>query len=510
MSKEVRLRFAPSPTGALHIGGLRTALYNYLLAKKLGGKFILRIEDTDQTRFVPGAEEYILESLNWAGLTPDEGVGSEGPYGPYRQSERTSIYHEYVQKLIESGKAYYAFDTTEELDRMRTELATEKNTMPKYDYHTRMQMRNSLTLSKTQTEENISKGLSYVIRLCVPENEKVKITDIIRGEVVFNSEELDDKVLIKSDGLPTYHLANVVDDRLMKISHVVRGEEWLSSTAHHVLLYRYFGWEEEMPTFAHLPLILKPNGKGKLSKRDGAEFGFPVFPIDWKKDNEHFLGFREFGFLPEAVLNFLALLGWNSGTEQELFTLEEMIQSFSLEQIGKSGARFDFEKAKWFNAQYIQKSEPERIKEFIIEIFHRHDIQLSETECNKIYTLYKDRIQVLTDFYAQGKYLVTDQFDLNKDWVEKKWKKEWHEKYLGLIKNLTELKDWNQAELELLLKNFMEKEGLKMGEVLPSLRVMLSGNPMGPDIYSMILGLDRNTLIQRIKMNLDKLKNISA
>ncbi|NOT36277.1 MAG: glutamate--tRNA ligase [Saprospiraceae bacterium] len=506
MNQEIRLRFAPSPTGALHIGGLRTALYNYLLAKKLGGKFILRIEDTDQTRFVEGAEKYIIDSLIWAGLVPDEGVGFDGPYGPYRQSERTAIYKENVQNLINKGYAYYAFDTPEELEKMRAELATEANTMPKYDYKSRLKMKNSLTFSKEDTENYLQSGKPYVIRLCVPVNEKVQIKDIIRGEVSFQSEELDDKVLIKSDGLPTYHLANVVDDRLMKISHVVRGEEWLSSTAHHVLLYRYFGWEAEMPEFAHLPLILKPNGKGKLSKRDGAEFGFPVFPIDWKKDNDYFPGFREFGFLPEAVLNFLALLGWNSGTEQELFSLHEMIQNFSLEQIGKGGARFDFDKAKWFNAQYIQKSDPEIIKREILKLYKEQNLDPNETQINIIYSLYKERVHLLTEFYSQAKYIVTDQFDLNKDFVEKKWNNDAYEKYLRLIEDLKNLDNWTKERLEPVLKNFMEKESLKMGEVLPSLRVMLSGTPMGPDIYNMILALKREDLLERIEKNLEKLK----
>ncbi|MCC6817120.1 MAG: glutamate--tRNA ligase [Saprospiraceae bacterium] len=506
MTKDIRLRFAPSPTGALHIGGLRTALYNYLLVKKLRGQFILRIEDTDQTRFVPGAEEYIINCLKWAGLIPDEGVGFGGDYGPYRQSERSSIYRKYALQLIDQGKAYYAFDSTEDLERMRTDLVTEQNTMPKYDFRTRIKMRNSLNLPKEETEILLRSGTPHVIRLCVPPSEQVKINDVIRGEVVFNSEELDDKVLIKSDGLPTYHMANVIDDRLMKISHVVRGEEWLSSTAHHVLLYRFFGWEEEMPVFAHLPLILKPNGKGKLSKRDGAEFGFPVFPMNWITEKDNFLGFKEFGFLPEAVLNFLALLGWNDGTKQEIYSLSEMIEKFSLEQIGKSGARFDFEKAKWFNAQYIQKSSCSIIKSYIVELYKSNKIKIDDTECDTIYSLYKDRVQLLTEFYSQGKYLVSDEIEISKEYIEKKWNHQWYEKYSKLISEFVLLQIWDKDSLESVLKNFMERESLKMGELLPALRVMMSGIPTGPDIYLMINGLSKDKFINKLKMSLEKIK----
>ena len=329
------MRFAPSPTGALHIGGIRTALYNYLFAKKSGGSFLLRIEDTDQTRYVPGAEEYIIEALHWVGLIPDEGPGFGGEYGPYRQSERSAIYKEYAEKLIQDGHAYYAFDTAEEIEAMKARLQQDPSDSIKYDYNTRMSMKNSLTLSSDDVESKISSGQPYTIRMKIPADEVVHFYDTIREEVSLHTAELDDKVLIKSDGLPTYHMANVIDDRLMKITHVIRGEEWLSSTAHHVLLYRFFGWESEMPEFSHLPLILKPSGNGKLSKRDGAQFGFPVFPLDWKdeKTGDLFLGFREQGFLPEALLNFMALLGWNSGTEKEIFSLDELIQYFSKDKM---------------------------------------------------------------------------------------------------------------------------------------------------------------------------------
>ncbi len=501
---EVRLRFAPSPTGALHIGGLRTALYNYLIAKKLGGKFILRIEDTDQTRYVEGAEDYIIECLKWSNLIPDEGVGFGGDFGPYRQSERTEIYHQYIKILIDRGHAYYAFDTPEDLDEMRSKFVTEENKMPKYDYMTRTSMRNSLTLSAEEVNRLMEEKTPYVIRLMVPAKEQVEINDIIRAKVAFHTEELDDKVLIKSDGLPTYHFANVVDDRLMKITHVVRGEEWLSSTAHHVLLYRYFGWEDEMPAFAHLPLILKPNGQGKLSKRDGAQFGFPVFPIDWGGKEDHFIGFREFGFLPEAVLNFLALLGWNSGTDQEIFSMKELIQEFNLDQIGKSGARFDFEKAKWFNAQYIHRSEPEYIQEKIKSLFHIKNISLSEDQINTIYTLYKDRVQLLTEFYEQARYLVLDEIKIQQDFIDKKWKPEWKNLYQTLMADL-QIIEWNKESIEPVLKAFMDTNKLKMGELLPTLRVLLSGQPAGPDFYQMLLAFSKEKALNRMQNTLSKL-----
>ncbi len=500
MSKGIRLRFAPSPTGALHIGGLRTALYNYLLAKKSGGQFILRIEDTDQTRFVPGAEQYIIDCLKWANLIPDEGVGFGGNFGPYRQSERTEIYRREVQKLIDSGNAYLAFDTAEELESMRTRFTTDENKSPKYDSVTRDQMKNSLTLSSQEVDALVNSNTPYVIRLKVPVDQHIEINDIIRGKVVFKSNELDDKVLIKSDGLPTYHLANVVDDILMEISHVVRGEEWLSSTAHHFLLYKYFGWQDQMPQFAHLPLILKPNGQGKLSKRDGAQFGFPVFPLQWNNAEEKLLGFREFGFLPEAVLNFLALLGWNSGTEQEIFSLDELIEKFSLDQISKSGARFDFEKAKWFNTQYIQSSSPEHIQNCINEFYNLHNIKLNEEQLLNIYSLYKDRVQLITDFYTNGAYLVSNKLNYNSEFLEKKWNLHWLPKYQLLSKTLLNVQEWSKPNLEMILKEFMESEQLKMGEVLPTLRVILSGIPTGPDIYAMLLVLGKSEVVERLNL----------
>jgi glutamyl-tRNA synthetase len=504
----VRVRFAPSPTGALHIGGVRTALYNYLFAKQNKGTFILRIEDTDQTRYVPGAEEYILESLRWTGLIPDEGLGFGGPYGPYRQSERKAIYLDYAKQLIHLGYAYYAFDTTDEIEEMKKRLASESNPMPKYDYHTRTQMKNSLTRSAEEVENLFNANTPWVIRLKVPPSETVSIVDKIRGEVNFNSEELDDKVLIKSDGMPTYHMANVIDDRLMKITHVIRGEEWLSSTAHHVLLYRFFGWEAEMPEFAHLPLILKPNGNGKLSKRDGAQFGFPVFPLDWKsEEGEIFSGFREAGFLPGALINFLVLLGWNPGTEQEIFSMDELIQMFSLEKIIKSGARFDYNKAKWFNSTYIQKEDFQVLQNQIKAIFSEHELEISEDQLKTVYHLYKDRAVLVTDFFHMGKYIVLPPSSTDDEFKTKKWKREWADAFINLANDFKDLKEWNHDSLEAKIKEFMNLYQMKMGEVLPSIRVMLSGTPMGPDVYQMLMAVGKEKSIERIYSGVQQLSN---
>ncbi|HEX5625969.1 MAG TPA: glutamate--tRNA ligase, partial [Saprospiraceae bacterium] len=404
MDQKIRLRFAPSPTGPLHIGGIRTALYNYLFARKNQGRFILRIEDTDQARYVPGAESFIVESLQWLGLIPDEGPGFGGDFGPYRQSERKAIYMDHAILLISRGEAYYAFDSETELEALR---ASEGGNQ-KYDFNTRNEMRNSITLGPEKTQALLDSHVPFVIRLKVPENQDIVIEDMVRGKVQFNTADLDDKVLIKSDGMPTYHMANVVDDRLMEISHVIRGEEWLSSTAHHVLLYRAFGWEDRMPRFAHLPLILKPVGNGKLSKRDGAQFGFPVFPISWKTpEGESLIGFREYGFEPHALLNFLALLGWNDGTEKEIFSIEEMIQAFSLEKIVKSGARFDFDKGKWFNQQYLHQLPEAECIGRIKHDFGRHGISLRDDEARDIYRLYHDRVLLSKEYYELGKVYFT-------------------------------------------------------------------------------------------------------
>ncbi|MFQ5447346.1 MAG: glutamate--tRNA ligase, partial [Saprospiraceae bacterium] len=433
--ENIRVRFAPSPTGPLHIGGVRTALYNYLFAKKTRGTFILRIEDTDQGRYVSGAEDYIADALEWCGLKPDEGPGMGGEYGPYRQSERKDIYKKYALELVSNGSAYYAFDTPEELDARRKAEAAKGNHNFRYDNATRQSMKNSLTLSASEVKHLLDGGEHYVIRLKVPQDETVTFRDLIRGQVSFQTNELDDKVLLKGDGMPTYHLANIVDDHLMHISHVIRGEEWLPSTGHHVLLYRAFGWEATMPQFAHLPLILKPDGKGKLSKRDGAKFDMPVFPLGWDgpTPEDKFRGFREFGFLPAAAVNFLAFLGWNPGTEQELFSLDELCQAFSIEKISKGGARFDYDKAKWYNQQYIQRSDNATlaalVQPHIAANGHAPDTAYVEKVCGVL----KERLTFLTDFWEAGSYFFEDVKSYDDKNIAKRWKPESRPVFEALI-----------------------------------------------------------------------------
>lgn len=495
---EVRVRFAPSPTGPLHIGGVRTALYNYLLAKQKGGSFILRIEDTDQVRYVPGAEEYIIESLNWLGLTLDEGPGIGGAYGPYRQSERKSIYHNYVQELIDKGHAYYAFDTPEELDQLRS--ASENDSF-KYGIESRMSLKNSLTLSKEEVESNIAKG-HYAVRLLIPADQDVIIEDDIRGTVTFKSNELDDKVIMKGDGMPTYHLANVVDDHLMEISHVIRGEEWLSSTAHHILMYQFFGWEA--PHFAHLPLILKPTGQGKLSKRDGAKFGFPVFPITWEGEEEQFPGFREDGFLPDALLNFLVLLGWNPGNDQEIMTKEEMISLFSIEKIVKSGARFDFDKAKWINQQYILSMPNIQIASLIKEEALLKGYLVTNEKLVHCAAMMKERVHNIADILKEAYFLFEDIKEFDTVTFEKKYKPEIknHFEAIGqlIAKSVTEDKE----HLEFLVKDYINSNGLKMGDILPILRIALTGTMQGPDLFETMSFLGRESVSTRISTLINK------
>ncbi len=491
-----RLRFAPSPTGALHIGGIRTALYNYLLARQLKGAFILRIEDTDQARYVPGAEEYIIESLKWLGLQPDEGPGMGGEYGPYRQSERKEIYFKHALQLIEKGEAYYAFDDQDALEALRESDGGNQ----KYDAQTRLRMKNSLTLSSEQVNEHLQSGMPFVIRLKVPANHHIRIEDAIRGEVTFQTSELDDKVLIKSDGMPTYHMANVVDDRLMKISHVIRGEEWLSSTAHHVLLYKAFGWEDQMPEFAHLPLILKPTGNGKLSKRDGAQFGFPVFPLDWKaEDGSVFMGFREFGFEPDALLNFLALLGWNPGTNQEIFHLDEMIQQFSIHKIVKSGARFDFDKAKWFNQQYLLKADAADQCKKISADFLAKGIALSDQQAEGIFRMYHDRVHFFQEYFKYGSAFLIDIENYDESYISGKFKNE----FIGVLSSfqsiLQTLPGSDRQEMESKVKMFVAENSIKAGEFFPLLRVIMTGIPTGPDVFQMLLFCGIEKLNKRIE-----------
>lgn len=488
----VRVRFAPSPTGPLHIGGVRTALYNYLFAKKNNGTFILRIEDTDQARYVPGAEQYIIDSLIWTGLIPDEGVGFGGNFGPYRQSERKDIYAKYAKELVEMGKAYYAFDTPEELDAAR-EAGGEAF---KYNFETRGNLKNSLSLDSHETNEHLLKKENVVIRLKVPEGKSIHITDLIRGEVTFASDELDDKVILKADGMPTYHLANIVDDHLMEITHVIRGEEWLPSTAHHVLMYEFFGWQP--PQFAHLPLIMKPSGQGKLSKRDGAKFGFPVFPIDWKDTEEVFPGFRETGFLPDALLNFLAFLGWNPGNDEEIFTIDELINLFSIERIIKSGARFDYEKAKWYNQQYIMNKSNDDLADMLKPIAENYGISATKETLSTAAKMMKERVYFINDIITVGQYLFEKPKHFDKETFAKKYKPELKSQFEGIAALLTMSLTSTRDEYESKVKSFIVENSLKMGEILPILRLALTGTMNGPDLFDTIAILGGQESSERI------------
>jgi glutamyl-tRNA synthetase len=502
MSK-VRVRFAPSPTGALHIGGIRTALYNYLLAKKLGGKFILRIEDTDQGRFVPGAEDYIVESLQWCGLIPDEGTKFGGDFGPYRQSERRAIYQAEVQKLLANGSAYYAFDTSEELEAMRDKLTVQGVHDTQYGIKTRISMRNALTLSTEEVEDLLAKKTPYVIRLKVESKQSIEIEDMIRGNVTFMSDELDDKVLMKSDGLPTYHLANIIDDHYMEISHVIRGEEWLPSTAHHILLYKAFGWEA--PMFAHLPLILKPDGKGKLSKRDGVKLGIPVFPLSWKgaTPEESFVGFREYGFESEAMINFMAMLGWSPSGDQELFSIEQFISEFSIEKVHKSGARFDFDKAKWFNQQYLLHMSDDKLILAIENALIDNSWTANKPYFNSICLLLRERLSFAKDFNLQAYYFFGDLNSFDVPNVTKRWKKENRaqlEQIIGIVRNdITNIPEIMEEKAKELIQN----NQWKMGDLFPILRIALSGSMQGPGVFEIINALGKEKAIERIHTSLD-------
>lgn len=492
-----RLRFAPSPTGALHIGGIRTALYNYLLAKQQGGQFILRIEDTDQNRFVPGAEDYITRSLDWLGLKFDEGPTIGGPFGPYKQSERMHIYKDYAMKLVDEGKAYFAWDTPEDLDAQRQSTLDHSF---KYDASVRDQMKNSLSLSEDQVKSNLEANLPYTIRLKVDPGQSILIQDKVRGEVVFDSGELDDKVLFKSDGFPTYHLANVVDDHLMEITDVIRGEEWLPSTAHHVLLYRAFGWEDTMPSFSHLPLILKPNGNGKLSKRDGQKFGFPVFPLAWPSDNpeESIDGFDSFGFEPEAVINFLALLGWNPGTEQEIFSLAELIAAFDPEKIHKAGARFDYEKALWFNQQYVQKLSFADAESRLREQGAEAGYDLDAGDLEGAFRLMQPRVHRLNEIMPMAYYFFSDALVYEEEEISKKWKPEVATVLQSVAAALKDTEPFTFEVTGSVAKEVIKDSGVKMGLVMPMLRAALTGTMQGPDVFAIAEVLGREKSINRI------------
>jgi glutamyl-tRNA synthetase len=499
MARKVRVRFAPSPTGGLHLGGVRTVLYNYLFAKKYKGDFILRIEDTDQSRFVSGAEDYIFETLSWCGLLPDESTRQGGNYGPYRQSERKDQYRKYAEKLVENGYAYFAFDTAEELDSMRMRLRNDINTNPQYDHTVRNQMRNSLSLPPQETKKLLEENTPHVIRIKMPESETVSFTDMIRGEVRFETSNVDDKVLLKADGMPTYHLAVVVDDYLMEISHAFRGEEWLPSAPVHILLWRYLFGEEAMPQWAHLPLILGPSGK--LSKRDGAKYGFPVFAMNWSdpKTGELTEGFRERGFLPEAFINMLAMLGWNDGTEQELFTLDELIQRFSIEKVHKGGAKFDFEKARWFNHEWIKRLPVTHYKDQVKTIFQSKGLNISDGRyLEKVMELVKDRCTLLTDFWEHSFFFYTTVKEYNTAPIRVKWDNKKRDFFITYCKTLTSINSWNATTLETDFKQLAESAGIKPGDLQLPFRVMLVGGKFGPPVFNIAEVLGKEETIDRI------------
>lgn len=501
-NKSVRVRFAPSPTGPLHMGGVRTALYNYLFAKKLGGDFLLRIEDTDQTRYVPGAEEYIVEALNWCGISPDEGFTKGGEHGPYRQSERKPMYRQYADQLIASGHAYYAFDTGEELTNMR-DLAKESGSANwQYNHITRSTMRNSLTLPADEVEALLASDAPYVIRIKLPRNHEVKFEDRIRSWVSVNTNNMDDKVLFKSDGMPTYHLANIVDDHLMKITHVIRGEEWLPSAPLHVLLYEYFGWEA--PEFAHLPLLLKPDGNGKLSKRDGDRLGFPVFPLEWKnpETDELSSGYREKGFYAESFINMLAFLGWNPGDNREILSLDELIDAFSLEKVGKAGSKFDFEKAKWYNEQYLRAYSNEELASQLTPILEDLGVAIPE-KLPAICGLVKERAIFVKDMYENGKYLFSAPGEYDEKTMRKKWKDASSEILSELKDRLNTLDTFTTKSTETCFKAFLTEKELGFGMVGPIFRLALTGLSMGPSLFEISEILGKDEVVNRINTFLE-------
>lgn len=502
MNKEqVRVRFAPSPTGPLHMGGVRTALYNYLFARKHNGVFILRIEDTDQERFVPRAEEYIIESLKWCGIQFDEGVSIGGPHEPYRQSERKGIYKDFAKKLVQSGNAYFAFDTAEELDKLRKEKEASGHVF-QYDSSVRNSLRNSISLPAGEVKALIQPGAPYVIRFKMPENEDLQFSDIIRGEIKINTSTLDDKVLFKSDGMPTYHLANVVDDYLMKITHVIRGEEWLPSLPLHVLLYRSFGWTELMPQFAHLPLLLKPSGQGKLSKRDGDKLGFPVFPLQWKDpfSGEISSGYRETGYFPEAFVNILAMLGWNPGTEQEVFSMQELIDSFSLERVGKSGSRFDPEKARWFNHQYFAACPDKEITKLYLPFLKEKGINISEEKLEQIVSLVKDRVNFAHELWEHTFFFFIRPENYDKEVVKKRWKEDTPASLEKIIHFLESIDEFTSINLEEKAKNFIHEQQMNMGQIMNVLRLCFVGESKGPGLFHIAEMIGKKETIERIRL----------
>lgn len=500
-NRRVRVRFAPSPTGPLHMGGVRTALYNYLFAKKHGGDFVLRIEDTDQNRFVPGAEDYIINALKWCGIEPNEGVGfGNGPHAPYRQSERKGLYRQYAMQLVESGHAYYAFDTSEELEDMRKKLEAAKAVSSAYNAVTRMNMKNSITLPEDEVKRRLDAGDEYVIRIKLPRAEEVRFHDIIRGWVMVHTSNMDDKVLFKSDGMPTYHLANIVDDYLMQVTHVIRGEEWLPSAPLHVLLYRYLGWEDVMPQFAHLPLLLKPDGNGKLSKRDGDRLGFPVFPLNWvdPATGEQSSGYRERGYFPDAFVNMLALLGWNPGTQQEIFTLAELCEAFSLERVSKSGAKFDPEKTKWFNQQYLRAIDnAELAKQYLPELNAKGFNPPMDTLA-RICGMAKERSTFVSDFWDNSWFFFQAPDKYDEGTVQKKWNAD----AAGLLKELAArfegVAHFTHDNIQAAFNTFLEEKGLKIGAMLPLFRLSVTGLGQGPGMFDVAEILGKEETLARV------------
>lgn len=506
MSRKVRVRFAPSPTGPLHIGGVRTALFNYLFARKHHGDFILRIEDTDQGRYSSGAEEYIMESLKWCGLQYDEGPDKGGPHTPYRQSERKSLYRQYAEKLILLGHAYYAFDEPETLDNLRKQYEQEGKIF-QYDASTRQNLRNSLTLSPEITTRLLETEVPHVIRFKMPENGEVRITDLIRGEVVFHTALLDDKVLFKADGLPTYHLANVTDDYLMEITHVIRGEEWLPSLPLHVLLYQSLGWKDVMPQFAHLPLILKPSGQGKLSKRDGDKLGFPVFPLEWTdpETGEVSMGYRESGYFPEAVVNILAFLGWNPGTEQELFSLNDLTEAFSLDRVVKSGARFDPDKARWYNQQYLKDKSDDDLAALFIPVLQQKQQHVDLAFIKKIAGMIKERLVFPQDFWEQSFYFFEAPASYDQQMVKKVWKEDTPQIITAVREEMNGITDYNAVTLENLIRQYTEQHSLGFGRVAAPLRLLIVGSGMGPHLFDILEMIGKEDSLRRIDKGIELL-----
>lgn len=503
MSKPVRVRFAPSPTGPLHLGGVRTALYNYLFAKKHNGTFIIRIEDTDEKRYVPGAKEYVFDALKWAGISPTEGPGLAGEKGPYIQTERKHLYKPYADQLIESGDAYYAFDTSADLENMREQA--KKMGLPNWQYSaiTRSNMKNSVSLSKEEVQSRLDNGDPYTIRMKMPRNHDIKFEDAIRGWVTVNTNNLDDKVLFKESGMPTYHLANIVDDHLMEISHVIRGEEWLPSAPLHVLLYKAFGWDA--PVFAHLPLILRPDGNGKLSKRDGDRLGFPVFPLDWMSaDNEKFTGYKEQGYFPAAFVNMLAFLGWNPGTNQEIFSLEELVEAFSLERVGKSGARFDPDKTKWFNQQYLRTTDDNTLTQLLKPYLAETNIEATDEYIAKVCGVMKERATFIPDLLEESRFFFEDVKEYDEKTVRKKWKEDTDGYLTDLNTELEGLPEFTHDNVEQAFQNTLAKHEIGFGKLGPALRLVVTGKAAGPSLFDICSILGKETVLGRISLGLTK------